>query len=615
MSAAPAFEARNLVIETEGPCPPARIVKDVSFSVRRGEVVALIGESGSGKTTLALSTLGYTKPGLRIASGELTLAGESILRMAPLALRDLRGRRVAYLAQSAAAAFNPAMTVGEQVLETSLLAGVLTPEEARARAVELFRGLDLPEPQTIGQRYPHQLSGGQLQRLMAAMALMCRPDLLVLDEPTTALDVTTQLGVLRSFRNQIRQEGTSAIYVSHDLAVVAQVADRVVVLYGGEVMEEGPIGQILSAPRHEYTRRLIAAASSTLVAGAPPDEGTDNKRAQVALHADIRSAAYGGRGLGRRGKEVLSEVRLDIRDREILGVIGESGSGKSTLARVVAGLLPPSSGEVLLGEDVLPGAMEARARDSQRAIQFVFQMADTALNPKQKIREIIGRPLAFYGGLTGRARDERLKEILASVELPEEFAERYPSELSGGQKQRVNLARALAANPKVLLCDEVTSALDTIVAANITELLRNLKDRFGVSILFITHDISRVASLADRLVVMYSGRVVEQGRCADVLARPGHPYSQLLISSVPAMDPRWLETQDVSIDEAEAAVSAARFSGRGCPFAGRCRHTIEPLCREVAPPLVRFGAEHEAYCHLGEAARDHIEEKGDRNQR
>ncbi len=600
MSAAPAFEARNLVIETDGPGPPTRIVKDVSFSVGRGEVVALIGESGSGKTTLALSALGYTKPGLRIASGELTLAGESILRMAPLALRDLRGRRVAYLAQSAAAAFNPAMTVGEQVLETSVLVGVLTPEEARVRAVELFRGLDLPEPETIGQRYPHQLSGGQLQRLMASMALMCRPDLLVLDEPTTALDVTTQLGVLRSFRNQIRQEGTAAIYVSHDLAVVAQVADRVVVLYGGEVMEEGPIGQILSAPRHDYTRRLIAAASSTPVASTLPDESADETRAQVALHVDIRSAAYGGRGLGRRGKEVLSDVHLDIRDREILGVIGESGSGKSTLARVVAGLLPPSSGEVLLGDDALPGAIEARGRDSQRAIQFVFQMADTALNPKQKIREIIGRPLAFYGGLTGRARDERLKEILASVELPEAFAERYPGELSGGQKQRVNLARALAANPKVLLCDEVTSALDTIVAANITELLRNLKDRLGVSILFITHDISRVASLADRVVVMYSGRVVEQGRCADVLGRPGHPYSQLLISSVPAMDPRWLETQDVSIDEAEAAISAARFSGHGCPFAGRCRHTIESLCWDVAPPLVRFGGGHEAYCHLVE---------------
>ena len=463
------------------------IVKGVSFSVEREEVVALIGESGSGKTTIALSALGYAKPGLEFTGGEVRLDGRDVISMAPKEQRELRGRRVAYLAQSATATFNPALTIGRQVRESSVRHGLLSREEADARAESLYRALKLPNPESLGRRYPHQVSGGQLQRLMAAMALCGKPDLLILDEPTTALDVTTQIEVLKAFKSVIKQEGTAAIYVTHDLSVVAQVADRVLVVYAGEIQEQGTADQVINRPTHDYTRRLIAAVRPHPEAVRDYEGSDDGERDTRTLEVRNVTAGY---GKGTAAVNVLRDVNIAVRRGHTVGVIGESGCGKSTLARVMSGLLRASEGEVLLDGEELQPSFRQRDRDQLRKVQLVLQIADTALNPRQRIDVILGRPLEFYLGLKGKAKRKRIGELLHIVELPEEFAGRYPEELSGGQKQRVNLARALAASPEVLLCDEVISALDTIVGANVIELLKRLREQTGVSFVFISHDLS-----------------------------------------------------------------------------------------------------------------------------
>ena len=521
------------------------IVKGVSFNVERGEVVALIGESGSGKTTIALSALGYTKPGLEFTSGEVRLHGQDVISMPSEEKRLMRGQKVAYLAQSAAATFNPSMTIGEQVTESATIHGQISKENAEKRAEKLYRALELPEPEKLGKRYPHQVSGGQLQRLMAAMALCGKPDLLVLDEPTTALDVTTQIEVLKAFKSVIKQESTAAIYVTHDLSVVAQIADEILVLYAGEIQEYGIAKQVISSPKHDYTRRLMSAVRP------PPAAGQSDNSEKIISEKPVLELKniYAGYGKTRNGfpkVSVLENINIKVNKGQTVGVIGESGSGKSTMARVMSGLLPASQGDVLLGGENLSRDLRNRSRLELKKIQFVFQMADTALNPRQKIDQILGRPLEFYTGLKGGEKRKRIAELLEMVELPQDFSGRYPDELSGGQKQRINLARALAASPEILLCDEVISALDTIVGANIIELLKQLRKNTGVSFVFISHDLSTVASFADYIVVLYSGKVVDQGTVDEVLSPPYHPYTRLLIASVPELRVGWLEE---SIDE------------------------------------------------------------------
>ena len=475
------------------------IVKGVNFDIHKGEIVALIGESGSGKTTISLASLAYTKPGLHFAGGEVVLNGEDVISMPPLRQREIRGANVAYLAQSAAATFNPAITIGEQVTESAVLHGIMSQEEATKRAVELYHALELPNADRIGFRYPHQVSGGQLQRLMAAMALCGKPDLMVLDEPTTALDVTTQIEVLKAFKKVIREENSAAIYVTHDLAVVAQVADHIVVLYGGEIMEQGSADQIINNPTHAYTKRLMDAVRPKPASGLGTKIGAEHDRDVPALEVSNMTAGYGGIVDGEPKIPILRDVNVKVENAHVVGVIGESGCGKSTLARVMAGLLPQARGDVLLDGDQLKGSLHDRKLDELQKVQFVFQMADTALNPKQVIGDIIGRPLEFYHGLRGKEKHAKVREILEMVELPPEFASRYPMELSGGQKQRINMARSLAANPEVMLCDEVTSALDSIVGANVIKLLTSLRDKTGVSFVFISHDLSTVASFADEI--------------------------------------------------------------------------------------------------------------------
>ena len=576
------------------------IVKGVSFNVARGEVVALIGESGSGKTTIALSALGYTKPGLEFAGGEVRLESEDVITMESNQLRALRGQRVAYLAQSAAATFNPALTIGEQVTESCVLHGILDQKQANERAETLYRALELPDPDRLGKRYPHQVSGGQLQRLMAAMALCGKPDLLVLDEPTTALDVTTQIEVLKAFKSVIKQEGSAAIYVTHDLSVVAQIADHIVVLYAGEVQEHGSAEQVVNQPTHDYTRRLMRAVRPPPAAGQGDEMLGEHKRDVPALKVKDITAGYGRKRNGVPAITVLRDVNVSIERGHTVGVIGESGCGKSTLARVMAGLLPAAHGQVLLDGNDLQPALQKRDRSELQKIQFVFQMADTALNPRQRIDHILGRPLEFYLGLKGKEKRRRIMELLDMVELPQDFAGRYPEELSGGQKQRVNLARALAASPEVLLCDEVISALDSIVGANVIELLKRLRKQTGVSFVFISHDLSTVASFADEIVVLYAGRVVEQGPVDQVLSPPYHPYTRLLISSVPELRVGWLE-ETMQTQEAQAGIDrVVQLTEIGCPFFDRCPLAIEGTCDRETAPIRDLGDGHLIECHRSE---------------
>ncbi|MCT7378105.1 ABC transporter ATP-binding protein [Chelativorans salis] len=528
------------------------IIKGVSFEVKEGEIVSLIGESGSGKSTIALSLMGYARTGCRISGGEVMLDGRNVARMGERARAGMRGAVVSYIPQSAAAAFNPAHRILTQVVETARIHDLMSEAAAKARAIELFRALALPEPETIGFRYPHQVSGGQLQRLAAAMALITHPKLVIFDEPTTALDVTTQVEVLRAFKAVMRERGIAGVYVSHDLAVVAQVADRIIVLKDGAVQEEGATGQILHHARHPYTRELLAAFHPSPRAGEPIET---NPAAETPL-LDVSDLVVGYGGLKADGMPQITAVKnvsLRLEKGRNLGIIGESGSGKSTLARAVAGLLPPASGKVSFEGRMLAPSAGKRSRQDLRDIQIVFQYADTALNPAHIISDILGRPLKFFHGLRGSEQDVRINQLLDMVKLPRALRDRRPAELSGGQKQRVNLARALAAEPKLILCDEVTSALDTVVAAAVIDLLKELQRELGLSYLFISHDLSTVRAICDEAAVMYCGEKVEQLTPAKMDSGGQHPYTRLLFSSVPKLDPRWLD----SFEHDREAVSAA----------------------------------------------------------
>jgi peptide/nickel transport system ATP-binding protein len=572
------------------------IVDDVSFVVPRGEVLALIGESGSGKTTIALSLLGHIRPGAWISGGAIRVGDHEITALAEPALRGLRGNTISYVAQSAASAFNPSRTIMDQVVEPALAHGLMTRTAAEAKAVDLFRSLGLPQSDTIGERYAHQLSGGQLQRLMAAMALITDPELVILDEPTTALDVTTQIGVLQAFRRVVRELGTTAVYVSHDLAVVAQMADQVVVLNKGQVRESGRIRQILDAPADDYTRTLMAAAHPVLDA-----EGTGRPTPIPLLEVRDLTAGYGRvDAAGNPAVPVLRDVSLTLQRGEILGVIGESGSGKSTLARVIAGLLPPARGEILLDGGALPAGLEHRPREVFCRVQIVFQNADVALNPAHTVGQILKRPLAFYHRLRGAEADERVGELLDRIKLPRSIARRRCTELSGGQKQRVNLARALAASPDVILCDEVTSALDTVVGAAILDLLAELRRDLGIAMIFISHDISTVRAICDDVMVLYLGDVADQGPREAFAAHPHHPYTEMLIGSVPQMRPGWLP--EVCERPTLPALRTDTDFDALCRFLPRCGLRVPGRCDTQFPPRQALSAGNSVLCHLTEDA-------------
>jgi len=508
-----------------------RIINKVDLDLKRGEVLGLIGESGAGKSTLGLAAMGFTRDGCEIVGGSVEFDGIDLVGATPDIRRQLLGKRIAYVAQSAAASFNPAHKIINQHSEAPLFHGLASRNDAEADAIELYRRLRLPNPDEIGFRYPHQVSGGQLQRAMTAMAMSCRPDLIIFDEPTTALDVTTQIEVLAAIREIVEQFQTAAIYITHDLAVVAQMADRVKVLLRGDEVEEADTRTMLEAPREDYTKSLWAVRSFQ----RPPKPAVKTGATPVISLRNV-TAAYGD------GDPVVRDVSFDIHEGRTVAVVGESGSGKSTTARCITGLLPPRQGEIAFENTVLPADYRKRSVDQLRQVQMIYQMADTALNPRKRIGEIIGRPVEFYLGLKGAEKRRRVEQLLEQIEMePGEYIDRLPSELSGGQKQRIGIARALAAEPKFIICDEVTSALDQLVAEGILKLLTRLQDEMKLSYMLITHDLSTVRAIADEVVVMKDGLIVEAGPKDEMFTPPHHAYTDLLLSSVPEMDPGWLD--------------------------------------------------------------------------
>ena len=523
----PLLRIRDLCIQAAGKRGVTELLRGISLDLHAGEVLGLIGESGAGKSTIGLAAMGHIRPGCHAVRGQVLFQDQDLLRASARALRGVRGGGIAYVAQSAAAAFNPSFTLGAQIDEVLRRFDSRGPTQRRQRIIELMGRLGLPDPAGFYDRYPHQVSGGQLQRAMTAMALAPRPKIIVFDEPTTALDVTTQLGVLAAIRQAIRQEQAAALYISHDLAIVSQVAGRIMVLRGGALVEEGPAREVVERPREAYTRSLLQV-------GTQPASPRDPSPAPPLLTVRGMKAGFGP-------FRVLHDIDLTVRKGRTLAVVGESGSGKSTLARVIAGLHAAEDGQVVFAGQPLPRALKQRSRDLLRRVQMVFQSADTPLNPSHTVGDIIGRPISFYFSPPRAEVGQRVAALLEAVELAPELADRRPMALSGGQRQRVAIARALAAEPDLILCDEVTSALDPLVGEGVLKLLDRLRRERGVSYLFITHDLGVVRSIADDIVVMERGRIIESGSRDEVLAPPWHPTTEILLASQPSTAAGWLD--------------------------------------------------------------------------
>ena len=495
------------------------IISDVSVTVNRGEILGLVGESGSGKTTLGLSLLRHLKRSTEITEGRVWVGERELASLNERQVRELRGRAVAYIPQSPASALNPALRLGTQLTE-AVHDTDATPRSVAERVSEVLREVALPDDPAFLRRYPHQLSGGQQQRVAIAMAFVGRPDLIVLDEPTTGLDVTTQAHVLETIRSMTREYGTAGVYISHDMAVVADLADDIAVMYRGELVEHGRADEVLSNPRHEYTRRLLMAVPLLRTSGhedAPVRE-------EPLLRIFGLSAGYGR-------TQVLEGIDLSVSPGECVALLGESGSGKTTLSRSVVGLHHQFSGEMAFDGQVLATSGYRRTAEQRRRIQYVFQNPYEALNPRKRVRDQILGP---YRHLVGRPEDPDLvvAEALERAALPASYGERFPEQLSGGERQRVCIARAVATRPDLLVCDEITSALDVSVQAEIVKLLRSLQDD-GMALLFVTHNIALVSNIADRVAILNEGKIVEYGPVGQVMSAPEHEYTRALIADTP----------------------------------------------------------------------------------
>lgn len=651
----PLLAIEGLAVEFWNGSEYERVVEDASLQIAPGEAVGLVGESGCGKTTTAYSVLGYFQPGSRVRSGRVLVRGRNVLELSGNELRSLRGGTIGHVPQDPTLALNPNMRVGSQIVET--LINHSSGGDRSARAYSLLASVGIADPEAVYRRYPCQLSGGQQQRIMIAMAVACEPDLVVLDEPTTGLDVTSQALVLELLKELRATRGASMLYVSHDLGVVAELCDRVVVMYGGKVVESAATAELFAAPRHPYTRALIDSVP-TLASSAGPGQGLRGRferkkvpagcpfapRCRFALErcssepqvlseisadhlvacwrsdtvaldepsrvvaAPSEERVHYGEGLKvsslscsygrptrwsgrRRNDAVVRDVSFAIARGETVALVGESGSGKSTVARAVAGLLAPSGGEIAFEGAPLAGTVARRTPQQLRSVQLVFQNPDASLNPRHTVGRIIGRALSHYFDLSGTEVKERTERLLADVQLDERLASRYPRELSGGERQRVAIARALAAEPALLLCDEVLSALDVSVQASMVSLLRKLQLEHRFSMLFISHDLAVVRWLADEVVVLYRGAVCEAGPTERIFASPLHPYTATLLAAIPGAA------------RAEHAPTLAReggagMGGQGCTIASRCPFHIGPVCDQVAPAELIDDGGRRVRCHL-----------------
>lgn len=658
--AAPLLEVADLSIAMPLAKGPAAIVNHVSLALAKGETLGIAGESGCGKSTLLLAMMGIIKPGLMHAGGHCRFDGVELLDRDDAALSHIRGGRMALVPQNAGTALTPTSRIGAQIDEALRLHTKLGAGERAKRIVELLRRVRLPTPELLVRRYPHELSGGQLQRVAIAMALAGEPELLLLDEPTTGLDVTTQLGILDLLAELRDQSGLAMVCVSHDLGVIARLSARMVVMYAGDIVEDASTAALLAEPAHPYARallrsipRLESAAIPQSIPGRPPapgqilpgcryaprcseikpdcldaaphlrevrsahwiacfhpqsgalatGSGHDDGPPPIAgsgslIDLDAVSVTYRRPGFfdwlvpPKHQPMTVEGVTLELRKGEVLGLVGESGSGKSTILKAIAGLWPVARGRIEFEDEVDLGVpVDQRSRGTLRAIQLVFQNPDASLNPRQTIAEILAQPLRLYFNVPGAEIRERAAALLRDVRLDETYLDRYPGQLSGGERQRVAIARAFAAEPDVILCDEVTSALDVSVQASVLRLLRELSSKRHVACILVSHDLAVVQALAHRIAVLYRGRLVEIGPSHDVCGAPLHPYTQALIAAVLEPDTHHM------IDRVALARDSDDIVSNGCPYAGRCGKRIEPCARDM-PEWNAPDAAHRARCFL-----------------
>lgn len=524
-------------------------VNDISFSVEEGETLGVVGESGCGKSTVARALMGYLRPGGQVIGGDIHLIGESVLGLTADKLQHIRGKTVAIIPQNPLSSLTYHMTVGSQVNEILRFHRGMNNAEARAETINLFRATRLPDPEAIYDRYPHQISGGQRQRIVIAAALACRPSLMILDEPTTALDTTTEMQVLKLIKDLRQEIDTAIVYITHDLTLTNYMCDRVLVMHDGKIVEEGAAQTIFNAPEEAYTRQLVAAIPRV---DRPPtrDKIEEHQLGDCILEIENLSFAYASPwSLAKMFKRedapmAVENVSFNIRQSETLGLVGESGSGKSTVANIVAGLLAPSQGSIRFDGSELRPSSAQRSIEERRRVQLIFQDPLSSLNPRQRVGTILTRSIMSFLGLDQRQSRDKAAELLEELELPTEFMSRYPRQLSGGQQQRVAIARAFAADPDLILCDEITSALDVSVQAHVLDLLMALQRKTGTACIFISHDLGVIREVAHRAVVMRNGKVVEAGSTEHLFSNSQDPYTRDLIAAAERRDDQSLSSNN-----------------------------------------------------------------------